>query len=125
MRNIVLILILVNLVFAAWFWRTVDSPELTVERTRDDAVLPPIVLVSEAGVEQPQPITVEPDYEELQQPNVQFAIPEIDDPAGATSQDPVTAAFCLTASANSGMLRSNETISCIFFGRFFAKRALR
>ncbi len=76
MRNIVLILILVNLVFAAWFWRTVDSPELNVERTRDDAVLPPIVLVSEAGVEQSQPITVEPDYEELQQPNVQFAIPE-------------------------------------------------
>lgn len=76
MRNIVLILVFANLGFAAWFWRTANSPEPSVERIRDDAVLPPIVLVSESSNDQSQSAAVAPDYEELQQPDVQFSIPE-------------------------------------------------
>ena len=76
MRNIVLILILVNFGFAAWFWRTTDSPETSTERVRDDAVLPPVVLVSETGDDSLQPISAEPEYEVSQQPDVQLAVPE-------------------------------------------------
>ncbi|MGI9258289.1 MAG: SPOR domain-containing protein [Gammaproteobacteria bacterium] len=76
MRNIVLILVAANLGIAAWFWRTAESPDSTVERVRDDAVLPPIVLVSESSDEESQSVAAGPDYEELQQPDVQFAIPE-------------------------------------------------
>ncbi len=76
MRNIVLILVLVNLGFAAWYWRTADSPESNVERIRDDAVVEPIVLVSEATDAPSQPVAAEPEYEEPQQPDVQLAIPQ-------------------------------------------------
>lgn len=75
MRNIVLILILVNLGFAAWFWRAIDSPQPQAERIRDDAVLPPIVLVSEVRDDQSQRAAAEPDYEELLQPAADLTIP--------------------------------------------------